>query len=191
MWYIFSIMRKTLAWPILRFLDNASKMTSFESWHERRSKGGMGRGVRWMASLRSTTLVETLISVTILAVVIGGLLYATIAAKYLINASGNRQEVWNLITSRHEEVSDWSEAYLATQMTTNPWTNTETPAMLLQQGLLTDSPLRNAISNRVTTITRSTNLYTVVISVTFRQNHMGTPTTNLQETCTIYMTPRY
>jgi hypothetical protein len=144
-----------------------------------------------MSSEQSTTLVETLVSVTILAIVIGGLLYATIAARYLINASGNRQEVWNLITSRHEEISDWSEAYLATQMSTSPWTNTETPTQLLQQGLLTDSPLRNSIINRTTTITRSSNLYTVVISVSFRQSHMGTPTTNLQETCTIYMTPRY
>jgi hypothetical protein len=122
---------------------------------------------------------------------IGGLLYAAIAAKYLINASGNRAEVWNLITSRHEEVSDWSEAYLATQMSTNPWTNSESPAQLLQQGLLTDSPLRNSIISRVTTITRVSNLYTVVIQVSYRQSHMGSPTTNLQETCTIYMTPRY
>lgn len=142
-------------------------------------------------SERSTTLVETLISAAILMIVVGGLLYAAIAAKYLINASGNRAEVWNLITSRHEEVSDWSETFLANQMSTNPWTNTESVTQLLQQGLLTDSPLRNAVINRVTTITRVSNLYTVVIQVSYRQNHLGTPTTNLQETCTIYMTPRY
>lgn len=142
-------------------------------------------------SERSTTLIETLISAAILMIVVGGLLYAAIAAKYLINASGNRAEVWNLITSRHEEVSDWSETYLANQMSSNPWTNTETVTQLLQQGLLTDSPLRNAVISRVTTITRVSNLYTVVIQVSYRQSHLGSPTTNLQETCTIYMTPRY
>jgi hypothetical protein len=147
----------------------------------------VGRG----KTVGGTTLVETLISTGILAIVIGGLLYAAIAAKYLINASGNRMEIWNLITSRHEEVSDWSEAYVNSLMTSNPWTNIETSTNLLQQGLLTDSPLRNSIFNRTTVITRSSNLYTVVISVSYRQSHMGSPTTNLQETSTIYFTPRY
>lgn len=167
------------------------KIRDSHSWHAKRSMAVMVRG-RWLGnSEKSTTLVETLVSAAILMIVIGALLYAVVAAKYLINASGNRAEVWNLITSRHEEVSDWSEAYLANQMSTNPWTNIESASQLLQQGLLTDSPLRNAIINRTTTITRTSNLYTVVIAVSFRQNHMGTPTTNLQETSTIYMTPRY
>jgi hypothetical protein len=144
-----------------------------------------------LGTIRATTLVETLVSTGILALVIGGLLYAAVAAKYLINASGNRMEIWNLITSRHEEVSDWSEAYVNSLMTTNPWTNIETSTNLLQQGLLNDNPLRHAIINRTTVITRNSNLYTVVISVSYRQSHMGSPTTNLQETSTIYFTPRY
>jgi hypothetical protein len=169
-----------------------AEIRGLSSWHGKRFEEGMRRCGGWIGtSEKSTTLVETLVSAAILMIAVGGLLYAVIAAKYLINASGNRAEVWNLITSRHEEVSDWSEAYLATQMSVNPWTNVETPTQLLQQGLLTDSPLRNSIINRTTTISRTSNLYTVVISVSFRQSHMGSPTTNLQETSTIFMTPRY
>lgn len=143
-------------------------------------------------SEKSTTLVETLVSATILMIAVGALLYAAIAAKYLINSSSNRQEVWNLITSRHEEISDWSDAFIANKLTGSTWSTNETATDLLQQGLLTDSPLRYSLVGRSTTITRLTNyFYKVDISVSFRQSHIGSPTTNLQEMNSIYMTPRY
>lgn len=152
------------------------------------ARAGLGR----LASASSTTLVETLVSCAILMLTVGGLLYGAVAAKYLLNSSANRAEVWNLITSRHEEISDWSEAYLATTMGAGTWTNVETSTNLLQQGLLQDSPLRNAIENRTTVISRlTTNFYRVQISVTYKQSKLGAVTTNIQMVNWIYFTPRY
>jgi prepilin-type N-terminal cleavage/methylation domain-containing protein len=130
---------------------------------------------------KAFTLVEVTIATAIFAMTAGAIINSMLLAKYSTQLARSRAVAYNLISSRSEEVTTWSELVLRDMVNSGSNVIVETSA----PNIILNNAFRNGFVSRTTTITTNQNMFLVRIQVQWTQPAMGSTRTMSESASTI------